>query len=130
MLTTVILRLVDSLHHSVCVPGETSPEGSDLKHHAEDRENADQQQYDGREEGERRRKPAFTVDQARLLHLVALLAQSQHELDMIDDAADEHDDTECDKRDAEIASRARMRDDGLIAQFLEHLEYRKAEADQ
>ena len=31
------------------VPGETSPEGSDLEHHAEDRENADQQQYDGRE---------------------------------------------------------------------------------
>ena len=52
-------------------------------------------------------KLALAVNQAGRRHRLALLAQADHELHVIDDAADQHQDAERDQRDAEIARRAR-----------------------
>ena len=43
------------------------------------------------------------VNEARSRHRNALVAQPDHELHVIDDAADQHQDAEQDQRDAEIA---------------------------
>ena len=72
-------------------------------------------------------KSALRVNQPVRGHRLSLFAQMKHELEVIDDAADQHQNAERDQRHAEIAGRRAMRDDVLVAQLFEYLKDREAE---
>src|SRR5690606_5577885 len=107
-ITTSTIRLsmrtatsVISTNHSLMAPSDECPsqpsssasaERPDPDHHAHAGGDPDQEQEDRGNERHRHREHAFAVDQTGGGHRRALLAQAQHEPDMIDDAADEHQD--------------------------------------
>jgi hypothetical protein len=58
------------------------------------------------------------------------VSQTQHELHVINDARDQHQNAEGDERNAEITSRPFTGDSAQLSQFFECLCDRKTEADQ
>src|SRR5687767_8548763 len=68
----------------------SSPEGSDVEDHAQDRSDSDQEQNQGRNQRERRWKAALSVDKAAGGHDTSFVAQPEHELQVINDAPDQH----------------------------------------
>jgi hypothetical protein len=105
-------------------------ERTGAENHARDREEADckEQQRGHQRQGER--KHALRVHQPVRLHPFPLLAEPDHENDVIPDADDEHRDAEQHERDAEVVGGlAALQHAGLV-RLLEDLEDREAEADQ
>src|SRR5271154_7116706 len=71
-------------------------EWSDLKHHAHDRGDPDQEKNERGNQSERQWKDGLAVDEPFLPHRLSQVAQPQHELHVVDDADNEHDDTQPD----------------------------------
>src|SRR5262245_66075359 len=95
------LAITNSFRHAFCAP-TASAERPDFEHHAEDREDADQQENDRRDEGEGNREAALPMHKAITHHRGPLLAEVERELQVIDVAAAQHDDAELNQRNAEI----------------------------
>jgi hypothetical protein len=90
---------------SVVGNGSLQPNGPTWKNHAHDCGNADQKQQHRSDERQRHREVAFSMDKPGRYHCLALLPQAQHELQVVQDARDQHQDSERDQTDAEIARR-------------------------
>ncbi len=101
-----------------------------MENHAHDRGDADQQQDDGGDQRQRRRELAFAVDEAVGNHRFALMTQVQHELHVIDDAADQHQDAQATSVMPKLRGAAGMSERAGLFQLLEELKDRESEADQ
>src|SRR5271165_5003774 len=93
-----------------------SAERSDLKLHADDRRDADDKKEKRRNQGERHREDSLAVDEPGLAHRLPQAAKPEHELDMVEDAQEQHQDAERDQREAEVTRRGGPGYDLLLPQ--------------
>src|SRR5271157_5095008 len=107
-----------------------SLERPNMENHARDRRDPYGEKDDRCNQRQRRRKDALGVDESLLSHRFSHVAKAHHELDMVDDAEDQHCDPQHDEGKAEVAGRRGARDDVLLTQSLEKLEDSEAEADE
>src|SRR5271170_1844874 len=95
-----------SNHHSICNRDSTLFERSDVKRHTQDRRDSDDEKNERSNQRQRHRKDALAMDEPFRPHRLPQMAQSQHELHMIDDAQDKHHDAEPNQSEAEITRRS------------------------
>src|SRR5271167_5284878 len=88
-------------------------EWSDVKRHAQDRRDSDDEKNERSNQRQRHRKDALAMDEPFRPHRLPQVAQSQHELHVIDDAQDKHHDAEPNQSEAEITRRSGLGDDIL-----------------
>src|SRR5271165_6655992 len=82
-----------------------SAEWPDLELHADHRRDADEEQEKRRNQGERHRKDGLAVNEPVVAHRVPQAPKPEHELDVVDDAQEQHHDAEHDQSEAEVTRR-------------------------